>query len=218
MSDEVADNTERPRKRPRKKKVVQAILDESGNVAIPINVFDHDDPGDETQRRFRYQHAYGVILLTGMAKGQLPYQSLWCEHHDDYLAQRNGTFDSYQVKTRKPELGHWELTTDGFVAAITKFSVLETRFPGKIGKFHFVSNTRIAESADERKIGRSPLRLKSAALSAASASELKSPFDKSLTDLARSANSSVTVSFLVTVHPSAINFGPGSPARWAVMA
>lgn len=189
------DNKANPSKRPRKKKVVQAQLDDSGNIANPITVPDNDDPGDETQRRFRYQHAYGVILLTGMAGGFLPYKALWCEHHDDYLAQRNGTFDSFQVKTRKPELGHWEMTTDGFVSAITKFAVLETRFPEKISKFHFVSNASIADSETEGKIGRSPLHLRTAVLAATSASELKEPFDKSLTDLASSANSTVDCIF-----------------------
>lgn len=195
MAKKKADSEPNPAKRPRKKKAVQAQLDDSGNVANPINVPDNDDPGDETQRRFRYQHAYGVILLTGMFRGSLPYISLWCEHHDDYLAQRNGTFDSFQVKTRKPELGRWELTTDGFVSAISKFAVLETRFPGKISKFHFVSNACIADSDAEGKIGRSPVHLKTAVLAAASASELKAPLDKALSDLANSAESTVDCIF-----------------------
>lgn len=182
-------------KRSRKKKAVQAALDDSGSVANPVDVPCNDDPGDETQRRFRYQHAYGVILLTGMARGSLPYDALWCEHHDDYLAQCDGTFDSFQVKTRKPELGHWELATDGFVSAIAKFAVLETRFPGKLRKFHFVSNARIADSGAEGRIGRSPVRLKAAVLDAASASELKPPFDNSLSGLANSAESTVDCIF-----------------------
>jgi len=195
MAKKKAGNEPKPAKRPRKKRVVQVELDDSGNVANPVNVPDNDDPGDETQRRFRYQHAYGVILLTGMAKGSLPYESIWCEHHDDYLAQSNGTYDSFQIKTRKPELGHWELTTDGFVAAITKFAVLETRFPGKIGKFHFVSNACVADSNADGKIGRSPVHLKTAVLAVHSASDLKAPFDTALTDLASSAKSTVDCVF-----------------------
>ena len=76
MAEQDSDNGSQPAKRTRKKKVVQAQIDETGKVAIPINVSDDEDPGDETQRRFRYQHAYGVILLTGMAKGSLPYEAL----------------------------------------------------------------------------------------------------------------------------------------------
>ncbi len=48
---------------------------------------DNSDPGDQTQRNFRYQHAYGAILLTNSAAGKLDYKAIWCEHHDDFLAE-----------------------------------------------------------------------------------------------------------------------------------
>jgi hypothetical protein len=173
-----------PTPKTRKPKSVQPKLSADGSVANPIEVRDHDDPGDETQRRYRYQHAYGVILLTGAATGRLPYQSIWCEHHDDFLAQNNGTFDSYQIKTRVPENGAWELTTEGFIAAITKFTTLEARFPNKTARFKFVSNTRTSDSRAEAKIGRSPNRLLEAASAAALHTDLKEPFDGALTKLA----------------------------------
>ena len=170
--------------RTRKTKAVQPALNADGTVASPIEVRDQDDPGDETQRRFRYQHAYGVILLAGAATARLPYQSIWCEHHDDFLAQINETFDSYQIKTRVPENGAWELTTDGFIAAITKFTTLETRFSGKIARFKFVSNARTSDSNAESKIGRSPNRLLEAVSAAALHTDLKHPFGDALTSLA----------------------------------
>ena len=65
-----------------------------------------NDPGDETQRNFRYQNAYGVILLIAAGRGAKPYQSIWCEYHEDLLAEcQDGTLDVYQIKTRKPEEG-----------------------------------------------------------------------------------------------------------------
>jgi hypothetical protein len=195
MAKKKAKNASSGSKRQRKRNPVQVQLDDSGRVANPIDVPDTDDPGDETQRRYRYQHAYGVILLTGMFQGKLPYEAIWCEHHDDYLTQYNGKYDSFQVKTRKPELGHWELTTDGFQSAITKFALLETRFPGKIGFFHFVTNAAIANSDAEGKAGRSPLRLHTAVDNANSAADLKPPFDESLMELARCANSTAECVF-----------------------
>ena len=179
------------------KKIVEPEKDAAGNIASPIDVQDTDDSGDETQRRFRYQHAYGVILLTGISKGQLPYQSIWCEHHDDFLAQLNGTFNSYQVKTRAPELGAWELTTDGFVAAISKFAVLEARFPGKITKFRFVSNTRTSDSSAENKIGRSPNCLVASIAKVNRDAELAKPFDEALMKLADSCKTTTTCLFAV---------------------
>ncbi len=167
-----------------KTKVVQPALNPDGTIASPAEVRDEHDPGDETQRRFRYQHSYGVILLAGTAIGRLPYKSIWCEHHDDFLAQINGTFDSYQIKTRVPEYGPWELTTDGFIAAITKFTVLESRFPSKIARFKFVSNARTSDSNAEAKVGRSPNRLLEAVSSVALHTDLKHPFDGAFTGLA----------------------------------
>ena len=177
-------NKKSPTPKSSKKEPIKPALNDDGTVANPAEVRDQDDPGDETQRRFRYQHAYGVILLTGAAAGRLPYTNIWCEHHDDFLAQINGTFDSYQIKTRVPENGAWELTTDGFIAAITKFTTLESRFPGKIARFKFVSNTRTSDSTADAKIARSPNRLLEAVFVATVHTELKEPFDKALSNLA----------------------------------
>ena len=58
----------------------------------PDEVLDTVDVGDETQLRFRYQHAYGVILLLAALSGKKPYTILWCEHHEDLLGQRNDRF------------------------------------------------------------------------------------------------------------------------------
>ena len=38
----------------------------------PDEVLDTVDTGDETQLRFRYQHAYGVILLLAALSGKEP--------------------------------------------------------------------------------------------------------------------------------------------------
>lgn len=82
---------------------------DTGNTQIvidPKNVLAKNDPGDETQRNFRYQAAYGVILLIGSLSGNLPYVSVYAEHHEDFLCERvDGKYDAYQVKTRNPEDG-----------------------------------------------------------------------------------------------------------------
>ena len=94
---------------------VAAETDSDGNVAKPIEVRPEGDPGDDVQRRFRYQHAYGVILLLRSVLEPDSYKCIWCEFHDDYLAQSNGHFDCYQIKTATPEHGHWDFrrTTRG---------------------------------------------------------------------------------------------------------
>ena len=71
-------------------------------MSTPTDSRDKSDPGDEVIRKFRYQHAYGVVLAITMVKQTRPYRAIWCEQHEDLLAERDdGTFDAVQVKTRK---------------------------------------------------------------------------------------------------------------------
>lgn len=100
-----------------------------------------NDPGDETQRNFRYQHAYGVILLISAGRGSLPYCNIWCEFYEDFLCERNdGLLDIYQVKTRKPELGLWSLKDEPLRHSIKRFVDQYLIFGERIQKFYFVSN------------------------------------------------------------------------------
>ncbi len=117
----------------------------------PDTLIDHSDPGDETQNRFRYQHAYGIVLLIAAIKQELPYVALWCEHWEDFLAERvDGRFASYQVKTRKPENGPWKFNDDAFVKSIKRFVQLDEEFPDKILHHHFVSNLNPFHSSVEK--------------------------------------------------------------------
>lgn len=73
------------------------------NVPARLNKTASGDPGDETERNFRYQHQYGVVLLAAVRRGTLNYIALYCEHHEDFLAERpDGLFDGYQIKTSRP--------------------------------------------------------------------------------------------------------------------
>ena len=125
-----------------------------------VNQRDMTDPGDEILRRFRYQHAYGVILAVGMATGKLPYIILWCEQQEDFLAEKkDGLFDAYQIKTRKPELGEWEINDESFWKAIARFVELERKFPNQVSSYRFVSNARFSDSAAKDRAHFSPCKL-----------------------------------------------------------
>lgn len=180
-----------------KAKKIAVEYDENGGVANPVDIRDSDDPGDATLRAYRYQIAYGVILLAGMATRELAYKSLWCEHHDDFLAQLNGEFHSYQIKTRQPENGAWLLGSDGFVSAVKKFAILETRFPGRITKYHFVSNTEVSDSNAAATQHKSPRRLFEAIARVKDASSLKPPFDAALAALAKACDATPECIFIV---------------------
>jgi Cap4 dsDNA endonuclease len=126
----------------------------------PTDSREMSDPGDVVLRKFRYQHAYGVVLSVGIATGNLDYTALWCEQHEDFLAETvAGLFDAYQIKTRKPEIGEWELNDDAFWKSIARFVKLEIAYPSKIRFFKFVSNTQFSNSAAKKREYLSPHKL-----------------------------------------------------------
>lgn len=146
----------------------------------PVDARDNDDPGDETQRNFRYQHAYGVILLIAANRGQLPYNSLWCEQHEDFLGERqDGLYDAYQIKTATPEDGPWVWTRPGLRDSVRRFARLHRKYPDKIRAFFFVSNVECLDSHAVDRIGRSPIRL----IEAIGNSTVVGPIRKTLEDL-----------------------------------
>ena len=131
------------------------------------------DYGAETLRNYRYQSAYAVVLLVAAAANKNSYTAVWCEQEDDILAQiSSNLFDSYQVKTRKPELGEWRLTDDPFVSAIKVFLRMDAKYPGCFEHFNFVSNAECLESDAIALKHLCPKRLAAAVNRCASASEL----------------------------------------------
>lgn len=158
-------------------------------LLTPSDVLNSNDPGDDTQRRFRYQHAYGVILLAGAICGKLNYIALWCEHHEDLLAQRDDDrFDSYLLKTRQPELGHWECKDEPFVASVGRCVELDERFPEQMAAFNFVSNAKHFDSGQAKHLKKSPVRLKRAVLASETMDALPEPFRSVIREMAESLN------------------------------
>lgn len=139
----------------------------------PIRRLPAHDYGAETLRNYRYQSAYAVVLLVAAAARKKSYTAVWCEQEDDILAQiGENSFDSYQVKTRKPELGEWRLTDDAFVSAVKVFLRLDAQFPGSFQHFNFVSNAECLESDAAQTTHLCPKRLAAGANARSSAAEL----------------------------------------------
>lgn len=116
-----------------------------------INSVQSNDPGDETQRNFRYQNAYGVILLAAAGRGAKPYIAIWCEYHEDLLAECNdGTLDAYQIKTRRPEDGLWDLRDEPLWKSIKGFVSLYRIFQERIRNYFFVSNANFPKPTQYR--------------------------------------------------------------------
>ncbi len=157
------------------------IQSQQVNVHARLNTTASGDPGDETERNFRYQHQYGVVLLAAVRRGTLKYVALYCEHHEDFLAERpDGLFDGYQIKTSRPENGAWTLTSAALTKSIGRFIDLMTAFPGQLGMFVFVSNSDVDSvtpaSIDEKRRGRCPGLMLEHVKSCSDADAMQPPF------------------------------------------
>jgi hypothetical protein len=122
------------------------------STTSPVESRDTQDPGDVVLNRFRYQFAYGIVLLVGMGTGKFQYRAIWCEQHEDFLAEYcDGTFDVYQVKTRASELGPWEVNDEAFWKSVERFVEHDNAFSGKIREFKFVSNCDFSRAESQQR-------------------------------------------------------------------
>ncbi len=177
-------------------------IEEHSNTELPspITQLPAQDIGAETFRNFCYQSAYAVVLLVAAAAGKRDYIAVWCEQEDDVLAQIDDkSFDAYQVKTRKPENGKWNLTDDAFVSAINGFLRLNKRFPGRFKHFNFVTNVESSESDASATTHLSPQRLVSAVLASASSTALSDPETKGFNALLAKVTTKTTPEELFAV-------------------
>jgi len=145
-----------------------------------------NDRGDETQRAFRYQNAYGVILLAAGLSGQTEMIAIWCEHHEDLLVELvGGRLFACQVKTKSS--GNWQTTDKEFVNSLRRFAELEAIHGPHIDRYVFVSNCRpyvATKSAKNlEKIRKSPLKLAETVKGAVTLKNIPSPFGKSFYEL-----------------------------------
>lgn len=140
-----------------------------------------NDPGDETQRNFRYQYGYGVILLIAGATKSRPYKAVWCEHHEDLLAERiDDNIEAYQIKTRRPENGDWDLKDEEIIHCLKRFVNLESKYTGRFIKFAIVSNAEFMSCAvgilDKKRLKKSPVRFFEAIRNASSPDDIAPDF------------------------------------------
>lgn len=153
-------------------------------MSSPTDSRDKSDPGDEVIRKFRYQHAYGVVLAITMVKQTRPYRAIWCEQHEDLLAERNDDlFEAFQVKTRKPETGAWNISDEAFVKSVKRFIELDLAYPGQITKFYFVSNAEFSVSEAKQSVHLSPIKLMKAVLASKAPADLSDSPLKGFTSL-----------------------------------
>lgn len=155
----------------------------------PVASLDGSDPGDETQRNYRYQAAVGGMLIIAAKAGKIDYQAVWCEQREDFLGEiGDGMFDAVQVKTSTPENGAWEVTSAAFSKSVRRFAWLDTDFPGRLRNFHFFSNVDFADSNSVADQHRSIPKLIAAVALAETYDDLAGPMEKAFASLLAKVN------------------------------
>jgi hypothetical protein len=178
----------------------------------PFHAADRADPGDATQRNFRYQHTYAVMLMIDARAGGHPYVAIWCEHHEDILAERtDGKFDAYQVKTSRPAIGAWTMLDAAMTKSVGRFVDLVSTYGSEINSVIFVSNTewdRITDgSTNETKRGKCPELFLDHVRRCTAPADVEAPFKRTFETLVASCGCDPTV-LLATLHRMRLVLGP----------
>lgn len=107
----------------------------------PLSELSEKDHGDETQKRFRYQHTVSAYFAFLMYSEKILFKEILCEQHEDILGvMNNGKFQGIQVKTRQLSDGPFKLGDEAVVNSLCRFIENNKKFPGSFGKFIFTSN------------------------------------------------------------------------------
>ena len=179
----------------------------------PIDTPSDDTTGSDTERNYRYQHAYGVILLIGSAMNQLPYIAIYAEHHEDFICERlDGKVDGYQIKTRDPKDGEWTLSHEPIKKSIKRFVDLNKAFSDGICSLNFVSNSDYSDPgfdiSDQQKLRRSPIKFLKIIKEKSCVEEIPTPFDITFQELKEYCTCSADDLFL-TLKKVDLLLGPG---------
>lgn len=149
------------------------------------------DRGDETQAVYMYQWAVGVVILAGALTTQSQYAAIWCEHHDDLLAELpSGGFHAIQVKTLSAQGATWKCGDSGFSDAMRKFAALESEYPSEIEQYLFVSNAKPyipAKTANlPMSLASSPFRIRDECRAVVGQAHIPAPYKASFDSLVKS--------------------------------
>lgn len=118
-------------------------------VPTPDNTVALGDPGDETANRYRFQWAWAAIACCMVFDATMDVKEVFCEHHEDVLLKHSdGTFTGHQVKTRGNDQPLWKADDQAVLSACSRFSKLESDFPGGFRQFCFLSNHPLHSSGN----------------------------------------------------------------------
>lgn len=99
------------------------------------------DPGDDVQRRFRYQINYAALKALQLLADGTSVRAVYCEYHEDVLIENDsGRFIAIQIKTRELDQKQFRLSEPSVVGSLKRFCVRAARYPGMFEKFILATN------------------------------------------------------------------------------
>jgi hypothetical protein len=111
-------------------------------------VLSKTDPGDDMQRRLRYQASYGASLCLELLVDDHDASEVFCEHHEDFLVKiKDGRYVGVQVKTRLPGEGPFKTGDEPVKNALSRFVELDLKFPNQFFRFLLVANCDFYDGA-----------------------------------------------------------------------
>lgn len=107
----------------------------------PEQVLNKTDPGDDMQRRVRYQDTYAAIISISLLDEESDVQEVYCEHHEDiFVKRKDGSYSGIQVKTRQPGQSPFKAVDEEIVSSLCRFIKLEKDYSKHFSNYIIVSN------------------------------------------------------------------------------
>lgn len=107
----------------------------------PETVLSKTDPGDDVQRRFRYQAKKAAMLALSLLDDEAEVQEVYCEHHEDILVRKkNHRLIGYQVKTKFDDADPHKAIDEEIVRSIRRFVELERQYGKYFDRYVIGSN------------------------------------------------------------------------------
>jgi hypothetical protein len=135
-------------------------------------------------------------------QSQNRYVAVWCEHHDDLLAELPlGGFHAIQVKTDSTQGATWKCRDSGFIDAVRKFAEHESQYTSQIEQYIFFSNATpyipAPTAVKPDNLANSPLRVRDQCRIAADANSIPSPYKASFDTMVAATGSAAELLFRV---------------------
>jgi hypothetical protein len=151
----------------------------------PDETLGHDDPGDETARRYRFQWTWAAITCCAMLDDTDDVVEVFCEQHEDVLVKhRDGKFSGHQVKSRDSAQPVWKADDAQIKGAFARFVQLDVKYAEFFRAFRFLTNHPLHSAENAKSL---PYVLSKIA-EAPTVAQLPSPVAKWLRSIAKEAN------------------------------